>query len=245
MIASPLTGRRVLVTRALEDSGAWAERLSALGADPVILPCIRTEIIDTAETRARLSSALRDADWLCITSPRGADAVAMLTAPLAQSLHIAVVGDATSRAVLTDLGRTSFVARGGTSRALAEELVARELSAAARPARIVIAGAEGGRTDAEEVFGRAGDVCTRVNVYRTVAAPRAVNTIDLAAENIGDVLLASPSAVEGLLNLASSPASARIFTIGPTTSAAVVAAGLSVSGEAARPDLDSLVEAMQ
>ena len=69
--------------------------------------------------------------------------------------------------------------------------------------------------------------------------------IDLAGEGIGDVLLASPSAVQGLLNVASFPAETRIFTLGPTTTAAVVAAGLVVSGEAMRPDLDSLVEAMQ
>jgi uroporphyrinogen-III synthase len=51
--------------------------------------------------------------------------------------------------------------------------------------------------------------------------------------------------VEGFLNQASFNGSTKIFSIGPTTTAAVVAAGLTVSGEAAQPDLDSLVEAMQ
>lgn len=245
MIAPRLAGRRVLVTRALEDAGAWAERLIALGADPVILPCIRTEPFNDAATRAALNEALRDATWLCIMSPRGAEAVALLAAPLAASLKIAVVGDATADAVRGALGRRPHIARVATARALAEELLREQLASAPASTRVVVAAAEGGRTDAEEIFVRGGVAATRVNVYRTIPAPRAAAPIDLATERIGDVLLASPSAVEGLLNQTSSQNNARLFTIGPTTSAAVVAAGLSVSGEAVHPDLDSLVEAMQ
>lgn len=256
MIAPRLAGRRVLVTRAVEDAGAWAERLTALGAEPVLLPCIRTELFDDAETRTALTGALRDATWLCVLSPRGAEAVALLAAPLAPSLRIAVVGNATAAAVRGSLGhRPHVVARGGTSRALAEELLRDQLgapsasaptaSAPSASARVVVAAAQGGRADLEDILGRAGVAVTRVNVYRTIPASRAVTPIDLAAEQIGDVLLASPSAVQGLLNQTSSRNNVRIFTIGPTTSAAVVAAGLAVSGEAAHPDLDSLVEAMQ
>jgi uroporphyrinogen-III synthase/uroporphyrinogen III methyltransferase/synthase len=239
----PLGGRRVLVTRAVEDAGEWAARLATLGADPVVLPCIRVETFTDEPTRARLATALRDADWLCVTSPRGAEAVERLAGPLATATRVAAVGEATAGAVRSLLGRTPFVSREGTSLALGEELLAQELVRAAD--RVVIAAAEGGRTDAERVLRRGGARVTRIDVYRTVPAPPNAARIDLARENIGDVLLASPSAVQGLLNLASSPASARIFTIGPTTTAAVVAAGLSVCGEAMHPDLDSLVEAMQ
>jgi uroporphyrinogen-III synthase len=243
MIAMPLAGRRVLVTRAVEDAGEWAVRLAALGADPVVLPCIRVEPFTDERTHARLETALRDADWLCVTSPRGADAVARLGGPVPTATRVAAVGDATAGAVRSLLGRTPFVSRDATSLALGEALLAQDLVKAAD--RVVIAAAEGGRTDAERVLRRGGAHVTRIDVYRTVPASPTAARIDLARENIGDVLLASPSAVEGLLNLASLPAGARIFTIGPTTTAAVVASGLSVCGEAMHPDLDSLVEAMQ
>jgi uroporphyrinogen-III synthase len=245
VIAPPLSGRRVLVTRALEDAGAWAERLAALGADPVILPCIHTELLDDVETRARLAAALSDAHWLCIMSPRGAEAVERMAATLPPALRLAVVGEATAEVVRARLRREPFVANGGTSRALAEELLTTERVGAPASVRVVVAAAEGGRTDAEDILRRGGAVVTRVNLYRTLTALPAAAPIDLAHERIGDVLLASPSAVQGLLNQALIPAGARIFTIGPTTSAAVVAAGLAVTGEAVRPDLDSLVEAMQ
>ena len=245
MIAASLSGRRVLVTRALEDSSVWAARLAALGAEPVILPCIRTETLDDAETRSRLAAALHDADWLCVMSARGAEAVALLAGPLPAAIRVAAVGDSTANAVRASLGLTPFVARGGTSRALGEELLAEAFSSASASTRIVVAAAEGGRTDAEEVLERAGALVTRIDVYRTVPASPTSAPMDLAVEGIGDVLLASPSAVRGLLNQVSFPAGARIFTIGSTTSAAAAAAGLSVSGEATHPDFESLVEAMQ
>jgi uroporphyrinogen-III synthase len=245
MIAPTLAGRRVLVTRAQDDSEAWAERLSALGAEPVILPCIRTEMIDDAGTRAALATALRDAHWLCVTSARGVEAVQRLAGPLPPALRVAAVGTVTAGAVRELLGRAPFVARGGTSRALGEELLAAGLASSPSLARIVVAAAQGGRTDAEEVLARAGATVRRIDVYRTVPASPNAAPMDLVAERIGDILLTSPSAVEGLLNQASFPATTRIFTLGPTTSAAVVAAGLSVWGEAVHPDFDSLVEVMQ
>lgn len=244
-MTAPLAGRRVLVTRALEDATEWADRLSALGAEAVILPCIRTEVLDDAATRARLAAALRDAAWLCIMSPRGADAVARLAGSLPPALRLAAVGSGTAAAVVSAFGRKPYVAHGATSRALGEELVRELRTEGAPPQRVVVASSAGGRRDAEEALARGDIAVTRVDVYRTIPAARASAPRDLAREGIGDVLLASPSAVQGLLNQAAFPGAARIFTIGPTTTAAVVAAGLSVSGQATHPDLDSLVEAMQ
>ena len=102
-----------------------------------------------------------------------------------------------------------------------------------------------GRTDIEAAFDGSGVQITRVAVYQTMPAVTVPTRRDLSLEGIADVLLASPSALEGLLNQASLPATARFYTVGPTTSAAVRAAGLRVSGEATHPDFKSLVEAMQ
>jgi uroporphyrinogen-III synthase len=95
------------------------------------------------------------------------------------------------------------------------------------------------------VLALAGARVTRVNVYRTLPAPPVSPRRDLEQEGIDDVLLASPSAVTGLLNQARVGTTTRCFTIGPTTSAAAISAGLVVTGESATPDLDGLMEAMQ
>lgn len=242
---APLAGRRVLVTRAIEDSGKWADRLCALGAEAVILPCIRTEVMDDPATRARLTAELNGAGWLCIMSARGADAVALLAGALAPSLRIAVVGNATAHAVVGAIGRKPYVAHGRTSRALGEELLREMRMDGAGLPRVVVASAHGGRTDAEDALTRGGVAVARVDVYRTIPASRATPARDLATEGIADVLFASPSAVEGFLNQATFSSTTRFFTIGPTTTAAARAAGLAVCGEARQPDLDSLVEAMR
>ncbi len=61
----------------------------------------------------------------------------------------------------------------------------------------------------------------------------------LGADN---VLLASPSAVTGLMNQVDLDIPVNIFTIGPSTSAAARANGLVVTAEAATPSLHGLLE---
>lgn len=236
-----LAGRKVLVTRALEDSRRWAKRLAAHGADPVIMPCVRTEAMDDEATRERLVDACQGADWLVFTSARGVEAVERMG--VRPTARVAAVGKATGAAAATAFACTPFVGRGGTSRALGEELVA-FWGATATARRVVVVGAEGGRDDAERALARGGARVTRVDVYRTVPAAPATPRRDLEQEGIADVLLASPSAVAGFTNQARFGSSTRIFTIGPTTSAAATAAGLVVAGESATPDLEGLMEAM-
>ena len=238
MTSHRLAGRRVLVTRAMEDSQRWAKHLAAHGADPVLLPCVRSEPLDDSVTRAQLASACRDADWLLFTSVRGVDAVARTGMVLAPRPYGGMMhrGGGTPATVLRAirgvrrhvtrwarvagaLGRRS---RHGASSSLAPK--------AARYA---------------ERYWRAGARGTRVNVYRTLPAPPVSPRRDLEQEGIDDVLLASPSAVTGLLNQARVGATTRCFTIGPTTSAAARSVGLVVTGESATPDLNGLMEAMQ
>ncbi|MFI5309995.1 MAG: uroporphyrinogen-III synthase [Gemmatimonadales bacterium] len=245
MNTSALHGRRVLVTRAREDADRWASVLARLGAEPFVLPCLVTEPIDDAETAGALREALTVATWLVVTSARGVDAVAhLLAAPLPRHTRVAAVGPATARAATAQLGRVDLVSSGSTSGSLGAELASLLCETPGAGRCVLVAGAAGGRQDAERELAAAGIPTRRVDVYRTVpVAPSALKR-ELAADGVDDVLLASPSAVTGLVNCAVLPAEARVFTIGPTTSAAARAAGLSVTAEARSPNLDGMLEAM-
>lgn len=242
-----LAGRTVLVTRAAEDAARWARRLEQLGARPVVLPCLVSSPATDEDTAVRLRVAVADADWLLLASRRGVEVTArLLGGALPPTVRVAVVGPATARAAASRLGRLNLVAAKHTAQDLARQLVA--LLARQRdrtPARVVVAGAVGGRDDADRVLSAAGAAVTRVDVYRTMSAFGGGARRDLGAEGVSDVLLASPSAVVGLLSLASVPRSARVITIGPTTTAAARAAGLEVAAEARRPDFDGMLEAMR
>jgi uroporphyrinogen-III synthase len=137
------------------------------------------------------------------------------------------------------------VATDSTSAGIADALLARiKIVKANGAARVVMAGAEGGRTDVEQLLGRNGVKVSRVDVYRTIPSPPVEPKRDLEQDGIDFVFLASPSAVEGLRNTAIVPRHAKVIVIGPTTAAAAVEAGFVVAGEAEEPNLDSMLDAI-
>ena len=242
----------MLITRAAEDCGSWAEQLRDAGAVPVILPCIACETIDEPRVRARLADALPETDWIVFTSRRGVEAFGRLLAETGHAIppgvRIGAVGPATADASLTLLGRVDLIAEAGTAESLAQALVyqmdqddAPESSAQ----RILIAVAENAGSVLEDTLDSAGAACTRVDVYRTV--PAGVRQVKQALSELGadKILLASPTAVIGLLNQVELDTAAEIFTIGPSTSQAAQAVALSVTGEATSPSLKGLMEMMR
>jgi uroporphyrinogen-III synthase len=241
-----VAGRRILVTRARDEAERWAKQLSALGATPVVFPCLVCEPIEDVATATTLRSALSKAQWLLVTSPRAAAAIARLLAGVpAVGVRIAVVGPSSERAAVALLGRADLVAPRATSAALGAALgELLEHEGVTATSHVVIAGAVGGRDDAEDALVSRGVSVTRVDVYRTLPSPPVELRRDFSAFGIDDVLLASPSAVTGLLNTAVIPFGARMITIGPTTTAAATAAGLSVSAEARQPTFEGLLEAL-
>jgi uroporphyrinogen-III synthase len=236
-----LAGHTVLLTRAEEDNEAWAERLTAVDALPIALPCIRTEAITDRATADALAAALETADWLVFTSRRGVEAFARLAQqPVPESARVAVVGTATAAEAEARLGRADLSSEAGTARSLAEAL-AEHL---APGSQVLLAVAENAAATLEELLGATGASCTRVDVYRTVPVPAIARKRALSALGADNVLLASPSAVTGFVNQVAMDIDADIYTIGPSTTAAAQAAGLNVTGQAEYPSLEGLMEAM-
>jgi uroporphyrinogen III methyltransferase/synthase len=237
-----IDGLTVLVTRSEEDCADWAARLDSRGARPVALPCIRCETIDDPALRSTLAAAAAATDWIAFTSARGVEAFVALGAHPSARAKIAAVGRSTAKAAEEAFGRVDLVA-GGTAALLAGALASTGVLAAG--SRVLLALAENAGDVLERELGSAGARCTRLDLYRTVPAPmtgtkRAIST--LGADN---VLLASPSAVTGFVHQIEIDKPVRIFTIGPSTTAAARRAGLTVTAEAREPSFDGMVEAMQ
>ena len=263
---SDLARRRILLTRGEEDCAPWASELESLGAIPVIFPCIECRDIDTPELRARLAAELPRTRWLVFTSRRGVTALARLrggrradVAPgavldavpdalpdpvpdaLPDAVRVAAVGPATARAAAAAFGRVDLAGAGGTAASLADSLVPR-----LEPGdRVLMAVAENAGRTLEETLGSTGHACTRLDVYRTLPVPALAPKRAASALGADNVLLASPSAVAGFLNQVRLDSAPVIFTMGPSTTAAARAAGLDVAGEAPRPGLRGLLEAMR
>jgi uroporphyrinogen-III synthase len=157
-------------------------------------------------------------DWVVLTSANGARELRRRAR--GRPRRVAAVGAATARAWGE---RVDLVPRVSTQEGLLAELP--------RPAgRVLVAAAEGARRLLADELG-----AEFLNLYRTIElrpeeAPR------------GDVaLLASASAARAFAALA---AGVPVVTIGPQTTEAALAAGLTVLSEAATQDVDGLVAAL-
>lgn len=251
--ASP---RRVLLTRSDEDCAAWAAALERRGIVPVALPCITAEDIDTATLRRDLAAESARADWLVFTSRRGVEAYTRLDGPQPApvgdagdaGVRVAVVGPATADAARELLGRVDLIGDDGTAAGLAASLTERLRADAqrrgARSTRVLLVLAENARRTLERGLEGADVDCVRLDVYRTVPAPRHRDRLPLASLGVDAVFLASPSAVTGFVNQVDVDTSARLVAIGPSTADAAKALGLDIAAEAREPSLEGLLEAM-
>ena len=246
------------MTRAREDCAPWEERLRSAGARAVSLACIECEPIREPAVRARVAEALPDADWLVVTSRRGAEAVARLLADTGfpgpeggaeAPIPVAAVGPSTAAAARRWLGRADLVSKGSGAEPLARKLAQRlmrdgEPGHPTRPPSVLLALAENAGPVLEDILSGAGARCVRVDVYRTVPVAARARRRPVSQLGVDTVLLASPSAVTGLVHQVEFDVPLDVFTIGPSTSNRARTAGLTVAAEADRPSLEGLMEAM-
>ena len=236
-------GLRLLLTRSAADNRRWAAALEAGGAEAVSLPCIATESLPLAAEQ--ITQELESCDVIALTSPRAVHALAACLDAKAASLHegkrLAAVGPATAAAVQARWGRVDFVAPAGTAGDLGALLAAH----APKIQQVLCAGAREGRTDLVDALQAAGVACRHVATYATLPATTRGPRMALVHARLDAALLASPSALTGLLALARIPEKVPLVTIGPTTSEAVRDAGLRVAAESTTRDLTGMVEALQ
>jgi uroporphyrinogen III methyltransferase/synthase len=236
----PLAGLSVAVTRARAQASGLAARLRALGAEAIEAPAIRIAPIDGE------APDLSRYDLLCLTSPNG---VGLLFARLAAAgrdaralagVRVAAIGPGTANAlrehgVIADIVPTRFVAEGLVE-ALADVPVQRALITRAAEARDVL-------PDALRARGADVDV---VALYETVAEPLAPEARAPVAA-VDYVTFTSSSTVRFFLDaLDGTPLSprTRLASIGPVTSEALRERGLTPDLEAARHDIEGLVQAV-
>ena len=201
----PLAGKRVVVTRALEQGKSLVEALRDAGAEPVLLPLVAFAPADNlAELDACLKNCARF-DWVFFTSQNALRAVqqrcADLDLPLAQvfaGVKIAAVGPATAEVVAATGLSVNFISRVHTGVALAEEL-----SAETQQKRVFLPRSDRANPDLIEVLNLHGWQVTPVVAYKTVSpgsdSPQAQES--LFHVDADAILFFSPSAVHHLREL--------------------------------------------
>jgi uroporphyrinogen-III synthase len=256
-----LEGRRVIVTRAPEQSKELIERLEELGAEAVLLPLVR---FVEPESTTDLDQAIRSLDifdWLIFTS---ANAVTFFLArcralecwpgdggpsnAAKNTPKIAVVGSATELALKKEGLQASLVPREFSGAGLA-----RELRGAAAKKNVLLPRSDRASEELPSLLRKAGAKVTEVIAYRTVG-PGSLDHDLIASIRAGQadaVTFFSPSAFREFQNLLGAEALAgwdsrvAFAAVGRVTAEAIRAANLPVAVEAEEATTASLIEGLE
>jgi uroporphyrinogen-III synthase len=224
-----VSGRVIATTRAAADADEFVQMLEQAEARVLVWPTLDFEPSSAPESLAAALSNLTDFSWVVFTSPRAIDAAAELVGVLPTRVRVAVVGSSTRRSLEKVGWHADVVGREGAA-ALVEAIASTEDLSGQRilfPASSLAAD-----TVEREVHRRGGRV-DRVEAYRTVPCPPASAAILADLEREVDVVtFTSPSAVRTLASALDPDwpdalSRCGIAAMGPTTAAALVAAGLA------------------
>ncbi len=212
---SPNRGLRVVVTRAASQAGPLVARLEALGYDVVACPLIEVVPLDGGPVDPA------PYDWVVVTSPNGAAALATrLTAP---PRRLAAIGPGTAAELRAHGLEPDLVPRESTQEGLLAELPC-------PPGRVLLAAAEGARRLLVDEVG-----ADFLPLYRTVALapaePPAATSFCSRRRRRSRAFAATGARIPAI-------------AIGPQTAAAVRDAGLELAAEAETHDEDGLVAAL-
>jgi hydroxymethylbilane synthase len=244
----PLRGRRIVITRSAEQAGPFAERLAALGAEPLLFP-----VIDFAPSEPELLQAylsrLDTYSWIVFTS---ANAVrfffeiydALENAPALPK--IAAVGQVTGDLLHVRSLEPDYVPDVFTGEALVSGLG--DLSGQ----RVLLPRALAGRPQIVEGLQEQGAAVDDVPLYETVTAVPTVQALAEINRGVDAVTFTSPSSVRNFRKLMYAAgidadallAQVQTVCIGPSTAAQLEEFGLTADLVPAVYTIDGMIEAM-
>lgn len=252
MSVLPLAGRRVLVTRALQQAGKFSDGLRALGAEPVEVPVL--EIV-APESYAPLDDAIQHLDrydWLILTSSNTLQAVSArgvrfgVNPANAEGLKVAAVGSATAEAARHYGFHVAVVPEAY----VAESLVS-AVGDLAHGKRVLLPRAAVARDVIPDALRVAGALVDVVEAYRNVmpnAAPEQLR--QAVADGLDAATFTSSSSVTHLAEAARAAgiawplAGVPAVSIGPITSQTLRELGWLPAAEADPSDISGLIAAV-
>lgn len=248
-----LEGRRIVITRAAEQSGNLRTRLEELGAEVASLPLVRfLESKDTGDLDRAIRS-LDKFDWIIFTS---ANAVTFFLGrcravgyrPHTERTRIAAVGPATRLALEKQSLQASLVPEEFSGAGLVAEL-----SGVVSGKRVLLPRSDRASEELPSALCKAGAKVTEVIAYVT-AGPEAFDrsVIDaIRGGQVDAVAFFSPSAFREFQKLMGADLPVKydsrvaFAAVGPVTAGAIREAGLPVAIEADEATTGSLVAGLE
>ena len=251
----PLQGRRIVITRAREQSGELRDKLVALGATLIELPLI--EIVAAAESDVgdEIFGEIPSYQWLVFTSPNG---VRFFFSEFFRRFRdiraiggarFAAVGPGTAKELHALHLDVDVTPQEHAGEALVEAMCAFE---SMEHLKILVVTGDRNRDAVVNGLTEERAIVDQLPVYATEDADAGGSdaAADFRQQGADAILFASGSAVESFVKQASTlaprPGAKRPLTgsLGPTTSNVMRRSGLPVDFEAADTTMDALVAAV-
>ncbi len=242
-------GKRILITRPRAQAAALIERLTALGAIPVVFPTIE---ISAPEDTTQLDRAIADLPaygWVIFTSANGVSAFWQRLSALGlgsealRGARVAAIGPATARALEERGIQPNFVPEEYVAEAILPGLgnVAGQ--------RILLPRADIARKALVSALEQQGALPEEIAAYRTVPAQPTPEALRELEQGVDIATFTSASTVRNFIALLGERAgklleNAVIACIGPITAGEARKNGLKVEIVAEEYTMDGLVEAL-
>jgi len=252
MSSLPLSGRRVLVTRAVHQTGKLSESLRTLGAEPVEVAVLEIRPPASLDPLDRALRQLNGYDWLILTSANTVIALANRAQELGirlavpATLKVATIGDATAAAarkagIQVTLVPESYVA----------ESLKKGLTGLVQGKKVLLARATIARDVIPVSLQQAGAEVDVVDAYRNVLPVQAPELLRQGlARGVHAATFTSSSSVTHLAEAARAAhikfpfAKVAAISIGPITSKTLRSLGWVPACEATVSDVPGLVDAV-
>jgi uroporphyrinogen III methyltransferase / synthase len=249
-VSQPLSGKKILITRAREHASRFAVLLREYGADPIEVPTIQSVPPSSWEPLDRALAAIRAYDWLIFTSVTGVQAFfARFEAHGGQhtdlqGLNVCAIGPATASALRARGIEVDVMPPEYRAESVVESLSALPLAGK----RLLIPRAAVARDMLPRALAACGARVDVVEAYRTVLPSESLapDTRRLIVQGIDVVTFTSSSTVTNFVTLMGDTGlpqllrAAVIACIGPITADTARSYGLTptlVSGEYTIPGL--------
>jgi uroporphyrinogen-III synthase len=251
----PLAGKRIVVTRALEQARELTQALEQKGAEVLLLPTVSFVAADDWTALDSALQKLSDFDWLLLTSQ---NAVRFFCERCRErgirpedlessKLRIGAIGSATDQAAKQESIRVDYIAKGQTGESFAQELIA-ELSGR----KVLLPRSDHADDRLPNALRNAGAIVTEAVTYRTMT-PTDFNSQAIGRVRRGEVdaiVFASPSAFNNFRDLLGAGETMKLSqgiefaVIGPTTARALRESGVRVGIEAQESSSTGLANAI-
>ena len=252
--SGPLSGKRVMVLRPVDQAQAVYQQLRRLGAEVQPYPTIATRLHYDAEGWRVFASVSGDDRWLVVTSENGVRYFVEQLTEVVGDLRrlapykIAAIGFGTARALARYNLKADFVPGTATVAGLARELVANYDLSKAQVVRV-----QGNLSDdtIPSALTAAGAKVSTLTVYHTFHPtwPDGFKE-ELLAHRPDVIMFSSGSTARGLFELLSAEevkavaSDAVLASIGPSTTKVIEDLGLKVGVTATTHSLPGLIEAL-